>query len=165
MNVPLSIKWGRLYRRVQLIMGRGAKTGFLLAIAPGYTEPICLENINPKSAKSLGLISGQTYTLLDLTPFYAHQVGAVDDGNRTTSRTIQGIQDYRDVFRPIRNTSLIIVCRELSKWNPPSPGNSAYLYQYRLRRVTSLISPNLPLEWCIPNPGKGKPLYVEAVLQ
>lgn len=192
MNVPLSIKWGRIYRRVQLTMDRGAKSGFL-AIAPGYTEPICLENINPNSGRSSGLISGQTYTLLDLTPFYSHQVDAVDNGNRTPSRTIQGIRNCRDVFRPICNTSLIIVCRELSEWNPPSPGDSAHLYQYRLRRVTSLTwerrhdehwlpfketirtmlskeieptaSPNLPREWCIPNPGKGKPLHVEAVLQ
>jgi len=195
MNAPLSIKWGRLYRRVKLIIriARGTKSRFLLATAPGYTRSIYLGSINLKSARGLGLISGQTYTLLDLTPFYAHQVDAVHDGNQTTSRTTHGIRNCRDAFMPMWNTNLIIVCRELSEWNPPSPGNSARLYQYRLRRVTSLIwerdhnehwlpfketigtmlrkeieptaPSNLPLEWCIPNLGKGEPLSVEAVLQ
>lgn len=194
MNAPLCIKWGRLYRRVRLIIdiARGSKSGSWLASAPGYRRSICLENTNPRSTRDLDLVSGQTYTLLDLTPFYFHQVDAVHDGNQTT----QGIRNRHDAFRPIWNTNLIIVCRELSKWNPPSPGNSACLYQYRLRRVTSLIwrrdphehwlpfeetirtmlskeidptprrylSCDLPREWCIPNLGEGS-LQVEAVLQ
>ncbi|KAF8421041.1 hypothetical protein EV426DRAFT_709287 [Tirmania nivea] len=196
MNAPLSIKWGRLYRRVKLIlcMARGAKSRLLLAIGPGNTGVVCLGSINSRSARDLGLISGQIYTLLDLTPFYAHQMDAVHDRTRSTSSTIQGIRKCRDVFRPMWNMNLIIICRELSKWNPPPSGNSARApYQYRLRRLTSRIwrrghdehwlpfketvrtmlggeivpttRSNLPWEWCIPNSGEGEPSYIEAVLQ
>lgn len=197
LNAPLTIKWGRLYRRVQLVDVGGRKPGLLVAIGQGDEGGIRLDIVNYKSGMDLGIISGETYTLLDLTPFYTNLVDAVHDGHRTTSLSMQGAQTSNslDVFRPLWKRNLIIVCTELSKWNPPSPGHSTRApYQYRLRRVTSctwrrrpsehwlpfketirtMLSkeiepttarPNFPCEWRIPNPRKGEPLHVQALLQ
>lgn len=124
MDCSMRLNGGHLYRGVKLKMVTDHDR---IAYAATITTPESSNSVilyPTNSAPEQAVIDPEEqYVLLDLTPFVT--------------------STWQPKPIPARKSHLLVLCRELTKWQQPAPPSQstpqpADVYDYRLRRVTSL---------------------------
>ena len=147
-SAPLLVYAAHLYREVNLSRVTnplGMTTHFVATTLAGENDKWTSAHFHPIATGVIPVLEALDeslqYVVIDITGFRIRHLPQDKGEGQILEPTIFP----PSTFAPTSDTHLLIICRELSRWPPPSPVGTdehrrptGMKYPYRLRRVTSL---------------------------